>query len=96
MGSLSLLEAFNAGHMNTQPLSTRWMCGIVPRCGREVIFGIGLNQLSDYCEERVGFVTNPVLRTATASIFAGNYTYIYVQNYSVVRIYGRMYAIFIV
>ena len=34
-------------------MATRWMRGLVPRAAREVIFGIGLNQLSDYCEERV-------------------------------------------
>ena len=67
----SLLEAFNAGHMNYKPLSVRWMSGIVPRSAREVIFGIGLNQLSDYFEERVAFVTNTVLRTAVASIASG-------------------------
>ena len=49
----SILEASNAGHMNNESMATRWIRGIVPRCGREIIFGIGLNQLSDYFEERV-------------------------------------------
>ena len=49
----SVLEASNAGHMNSEPLLTRrWMRGFVPRMGREIIFGLGLNQLSDYFEER--------------------------------------------
>lgn len=67
----SMLEAYNAGHMNKEPLSTRWTRGIVPRCCREIIFGIGLNQLSDFCEERVDFISNKFLRNAAASICAG-------------------------
>lgn len=46
----SILEACNAGHMNPEPLYRRWTRGLMPRTVREVIFGIGLNQLSDYCE----------------------------------------------
>lgn len=49
----SMLEACNAGHSNPEPLSRRWTRGIGPRGVREVIFGLGINQLSDYCEERV-------------------------------------------
>ena len=68
----SILEASNAGHSNPEPMSTRWLRGTVPRCAREVIFGIGLNQLSDYCEERVpGFVEGKALRTAGGSMLAG-------------------------
>jgi hypothetical protein len=48
-----LLEACNAGHQNPEPLSRAMWRGLVPRCAREVVFGVGLNQLSDYCEERV-------------------------------------------
>lgn len=67
----SVLEACNAGHMNPEGLSTRWIRGFVPRTFREVVFGVGLNQLSDYFEERVRFVDNLVLRNATASVVAG-------------------------
>jgi hypothetical protein len=42
----SMLEASNAGHMNPEPITTRWMRGITWRMTREVIFGIGLNQMS--------------------------------------------------
>lgn len=49
----SVLEASNAGHMNKEPMQTRWMRGALPRGGREIIFGVGLNQMSDYCEERI-------------------------------------------
>ena len=42
----SMLEASNAGHMNPEPITTRWMRGITWRMAREVIFGIGLNQMS--------------------------------------------------
>lgn len=66
-----LLEAFNAGHMNPEPLATRWMRGFVPRCFREVIFGIGLNQLSDYFEERIPLSTSPAINNALASLIAG-------------------------
>jgi len=48
-----LLEASNAGHSNPAPMSTRWLYGAMPRMMREIIFGIGINQLSEWCEERV-------------------------------------------
>jgi hypothetical protein len=38
----------------------------------QVIFGVGLNQLSDYCEERVPpSLTNQTLRNAAGSLAAG-------------------------
>ena len=49
----SVLEASNAGHSNPEPLYRRATRGMAPRGVREVIFGVGLNQLSDFCEERV-------------------------------------------
>jgi hypothetical protein len=49
----SLLEACNAGHANPAPLHRRWVYGIAPRSLREVIFGVGINQLSEWFEERV-------------------------------------------
>jgi len=67
----SILEACNAGHSNPEPLYRRWTRGIVPRCGREVIFGVGLNQLSDFCEERVPFFENSAIRNAGGSLTAG-------------------------
>ncbi|CAM9719730.1 unnamed protein product, partial [Hapterophycus canaliculatus] len=36
-------EACNA-EANKEPLSRRWMRGMVPRGGREMMFGIGINQ----------------------------------------------------
>ena len=36
-----------------------------------MIFGIGLNQLSDYFEERVTFTDNPTARTMCGSLAAG-------------------------
>ncbi|CAM9413534.1 unnamed protein product [Scytosiphon promiscuus] len=65
----SVLEACNA-EANKEPLSRRWMRGMVPRGGREMIFGIGINQLSDACEERVTF-QNAFARTAAGSMMAG-------------------------
>mmetsp|Transcript_17080 Transcript_17080/g.23742 ORF Transcript_17080/g.23742 Transcript_17080/m.23742 type:complete len:428 (-) Transcript_17080:260-1543(-) len=68
----SVLEAANAGHMNNESMTTRWMRGIVPRCGREIIFGIGLNQMSDYFEERLQpHVHSNVMANALGSLSAG-------------------------
>ena len=70
----SVLEASNAGHMNPESMATRWMRGLVPRAGREIIFGIGLNQLSDYFEERFQLMAgpdNPLLANAAGSLAAG-------------------------
>ena len=69
----SLLEASNAGHMNSEPMSKRWMRGIVPRAGREIVFGIGLNQMSDYFEERMmpWFDGHAMMANAAGSLIAG-------------------------
>lgn len=69
----SILEASNAGHMNPEPMATRWMRGLIPRGGREIIFGIGLNQMSDYCEERMEpfFPRHPMMANAVGSLTAG-------------------------
>lgn len=45
-------EACNA-ESNPEPLYRRWMRGLVPRTAREIIFGLGINQLSDACEKQV-------------------------------------------
>lgn len=70
----SILEASNAGHMNPEPMAKRWMRGAVPRAGREVIFGLGLNQLSDYFEERLNPLFpdhHPMVVNAAGSLSAG-------------------------
>lgn len=69
----SILEASNAGHMNKEPMMKRWMRGALPRCGREIIFGVGLNQLSDYFEERLQpfFPQQAVMANAAGSLVAG-------------------------
>jgi CRP-like cAMP-binding protein len=67
----SILEASVAGNSNPESMWTRWTRGLVPRAGREVIFGVGLNQLSDYFEERVPYIENPVLKNAAGSLAAG-------------------------
>jgi hypothetical protein len=69
----SILEASNAGHLNSEPMTTRWMRGILPRGGREIIFGVGLNQLSDYFEERLApfFPKQAMLANAGGSLGAG-------------------------
>lgn len=66
----SLLEASNV-NQNPEPLLTKWRRGLIPRTLREVIFGIGLNQMSDYFEERYPFIANEQLRNAAGSLSAG-------------------------
>ena len=78
----SILEACNAGHSNTEPLYLRWIRGIVPRCGREVIFGLGLNNLSDWAEEHIpqfvceGRVLRNALGSLVAGIISGYFSYV--------------------
>jgi hypothetical protein len=69
----SVLEACNAGHSNPEPLYRRWIRGIVPRCGREIIFGLGLNNLTDWAEERIprDVCDTKVMRNALGSMTAG-------------------------
>lgn len=67
----SLLEACNA-HQSHEPLSTRWMRGLAPRGLREIIFGIGLNQMSDFFEERMPQeIQSPTLRALAGGLSAG-------------------------
>lgn len=68
----SLLEACNVGHINAEPLMRRCSRGFMPRSGREIIFGVGLNQLSDYFEERYRTLNiNPVVANSLGSVTAG-------------------------
>jgi len=68
----SVLEACNAGHMNPEPLATRWIRGIVPRGGREIIFGVGLNQMTDKVEAAYApSIENAALCNMAASLTAG-------------------------
>ena len=69
----SLLEASNAGHMNPEPIAQRWMRGLGPRMIREVIFAVGLNQVSDVCEDAVpkSLVESKPLRSVLGSIISG-------------------------
>jgi hypothetical protein len=49
------------------------MRGLVPRGGREIVFGVGLNQMSDYFEERVQpyYPDNAIMANAIGSVMAG-------------------------
>ena len=68
----SLLEASNAGHKNPKPMYTRWMDGISARVIREILFAAGLNQASDWIEERVPQdIKSGQLRNMVASLTAG-------------------------
>eukprot|EP00039_Didymoeca_costata_P010857 m.147368 g.147368 ORF g.147368 m.147368 type:complete len:621 (-) comp14986_c1_seq2:1465-3327(-) len=68
----SVLEATNAGHRNPEPLLRRWTRGLIARGIREIIFAIGLNQASDFCEERVpSQIENGLLRNSIGSVTAG-------------------------
>jgi hypothetical protein len=105
----SVLEASNAGHLNNEPLQTRWMRGIAPRGGREIIFGVGLNQLSDFFEERLAerFFPSPsqsVLANAAGSLAAGvvsGYLSHVPHNMSTFKLlephrpYGELYRMFV-
>lgn len=66
----SILEACNA-NLNPEPLYTRWLRGITARCGREVIFGIGLNQLSEHFEGLMPSSYSSGLRNAMGSLMGG-------------------------
>jgi hypothetical protein len=67
----SVLEASNAPE-TSGPLSTRWTHGFSPRLVREVLFGLGINQLADFFTERapVG-KDNMYIRGPIGSICAG-------------------------
>jgi len=69
----SVLEACNAGHLNPEPLKRRWMRGVAPRSAREIIFGLGLNNLTDWAEERIppAVCEGKVMRNALGSLVAG-------------------------
>lgn len=68
----SILEASNVGHANPEPLVLRSVRGSVPRLGREVVFGVGLNQLSDFMEERYRtFAANALVANMAGSLSAG-------------------------
>lgn len=69
----SILEACNAEYANPEPLLRRAARGATFRCGREVIFGLGLNNLADYCEERVprDVANSKLARNALGSVAAG-------------------------
>eukprot|EP00172_Hildenbrandia_rubra_P001765 Plantae.Rhodophyta-Hildenbrandia_rubra.ctg23575.p1 GENE.Plantae.Rhodophyta-Hildenbrandia_rubra.ctg23575~~Plantae.Rhodophyta-Hildenbrandia_rubra.ctg23575.p1 ORF type:complete len:464 (-),score=68.60 Plantae.Rhodophyta-Hildenbrandia_rubra.ctg23575:87-1478(-) len=69
----SVLEACNAGHINSEPIARRSLRGTLPRGVREIIFGVGLNQMSDYFEERWTGVMhrNPMMANVAGSLTAG-------------------------
>ena len=67
----SVLEASNAPE-SSGPLSSRWTHGFAPRLVREVLFGIGINQLADFFTERVPVgKDNMYIRGPIGSICAG-------------------------
>ena len=73
----SLLEASNAGHMNSEPLVARSMRGLMPRSVREIIFAIGLNQMSDFYQRDMwprftdNVAASNILGSMTAGIVSG-------------------------
>jgi len=69
----SVLEASNAGHANPEPLLRRAARGTAPRCAREVLFGLGLNNLADFFEETVpkSVASTKLARNAIGSVAAG-------------------------
>lgn len=69
----SALEAANAGKRNPESMAIRWIRGFYPRLAREVIFGIGINQMADFFTKEYAprATNNPHLQGALGSISAG-------------------------
>lgn len=67
----SILEASNAGHSNPEPLLRRSLRGTMPRGVREILFGVGLNQMSDFFTERYRAFLNGAASVSAGSITAG-------------------------
>lgn len=67
----SILEASNAGHSNPEPLLRRSFRGTLPRGLREILFGVGLNQMSDFFTERYRNYLNSSAAISAGSITAG-------------------------
>jgi len=68
----SVLEATNAGKLNPEPILRRASRGFVPRLGREVVFGVGLNQLADFVGERAeSMFSNKAIARNLGSMTAG-------------------------
>lgn len=68
----SVLEAANAGHRNPKPLYRRWVDGVSARGVREILFAAGLNQATDYVQERVpSEIKSGQLRNLCASLTTG-------------------------
>eukprot|EP01103_Thecamoeba_quadrilineata_P013402 TRINITY_DN3715_c0_g1_i2.p1 TRINITY_DN3715_c0_g1~~TRINITY_DN3715_c0_g1_i2.p1 ORF type:complete len:406 (-),score=35.51 TRINITY_DN3715_c0_g1_i2:347-1564(-) len=83
----SFLEACFAVK-NPAPIYKKWIHGFLPRGVREIIFGMGLNQLSDYFEERVP-LDNPLFKSIVGSMAAGilaGYLSQFPHNISTVKI----------
>lgn len=67
----SVLEATHS-QGNKEPMRQRVWRGASTRVVRELLFGVGINQLSDYCREQVpSSIQNQHLRTAMGSIVSG-------------------------
>jgi hypothetical protein len=65
----SVLEGANV--VSDESVLRRWRHGYSPRLCREVIFGIGINQLSDWCSERFQDIESTFVRGCCGSIAAG-------------------------
>ena len=75
----SVLEACNA-NLNPEPLHLRATRGFVARGGREVIFGIGLNQLSDelgaFAPASLPAALKPSFGSLTAGVVAAFFSHV--------------------
>lgn len=100
----SILEACNVVTQASESIAWRATRGLVPRCGREVVFGVGLNQMSDYFEERFRSFTNAVaantLGSLTAGVVAGYFSHV-PHNMSTYKLmspdksYGELFKVFV-
>jgi len=69
----SILEACHVSNTNPKPLYYRALDGITFRSIREICFGIGINRLTDYCNDELcpSTITNSTGRIMLGSLMAG-------------------------
>lgn len=101
----SILEACNVVQTgSSESIIWRATRGWIPRCAREIIFGIGLNQMSDYFEERYRTFTNAVaantMGSLTAGVVAGYFSHVphNISTYKLInpeKSYGELFKLFV-
>lgn len=89
----SILEASNAGEINKESIIRRWTRGYTPRLAREILFGLGINQFSEYTvKNHTSKLTDNVclagvLGNCTAGILSGYISHI-PHNLSAMKLFN--------